>query len=900
MDGAAANGDEAPQRAANKPLLVEKDAFPASLQWIERGSALIRRMNSERIAEDPRLKRLLFPSPVTVEEIDRSHGGVGGERAPCATIHEHSSLFGESDLEDEEKPPPPPIPSVVHNDPKTEKGRAGSVFALTPRESFEEIEADTAEGSAVKQESENTASNAYKVLLWTYRLQASVQSSFQYAIFAKASEDGYFIPICPRVYCIAPMYVNTFNRLFDAHTTNRQWNAATKLLEQLDTLISKRFDTGACIFDCGLFDGVKRLHHKPLVFDEFCDGRISSISYCRGSIPAMHSAFVIASTVAAWLDLKESNVAVLVAPNNDQMSVFATCCSLYCTDALTFPENFAHELLDVYQQHIRGSESWIPKLQRTFSGVEAKNTSYAGGLPRPQARFVTDFCKLLETRDRKLQECADSAALQERKQKLTGVAVTPASQSIYLHQIVLESGSESDASPNGPETNAVALMADQESRPYFVIQSEKGVLFSSLVNGVRNTNLSKGVHTFKVGKTFANCSDFVLKMYHLPYGRQGELIFECRLHSSILLDIVGAGSGESLHVGEQGEATLKLSSGDFDCVSSNYVLPKTFAVRVRFSRDEAVFRPETSALSLGGLNGRSYSDEPLVDAPATSDVSASPPLSSSTSTSAFDGVVRPPPSQRMTQAKPVRYEGPSVVSFLLSEPNVRTAFGDVVLEKIDVIRRVIRNQLDIYLLFHVDVGYGELKVLPLRHLFHYSLPEPVRARMLEMGASERAMNDGVPSPFDSGSNMTFDEEYARWLQHVYDTDFDGANDFDGEFLRDISIVDVQPSVDYRAVSMAIQVVRDPNPTPFRHGRHARARGASFSLINQLPTYIYSALKENDSQATPDFSVGEEIKSLPCFHSYHSECIDSWLCLNKVCPVCQFSVDHVHPSEEQQL
>jgi hypothetical protein len=198
MDGAAANGDEAPQRAANKPLLVEKDAFPASLQWIERGSALIRRMNSERIAEDPRLKRLLFPSPVTVEEIDRSHGGVGGERAPCATIHEHSSLFGESDLEDEEKPPPPPIPSVVHNDPKTEKGRAGSVFALTPRESFEEIEADTAEGSAVKQESENTASNAYKVLLWTYRLQASVQSSFQYAIFAKASEDGYFIPICPR------------------------------------------------------------------------------------------------------------------------------------------------------------------------------------------------------------------------------------------------------------------------------------------------------------------------------------------------------------------------------------------------------------------------------------------------------------------------------------------------------------------------------------------------------------------------------------------------------------------------------------------------------------------------------------------------------------------------------
>lgn len=109
-----------------------------------------------------------------------------------------------------------------------------------------------------------------------------------------------------------------------------------------------------------------------------------------------------------------------------------------------------------------------------------------------------------------------------------------------------------------------------------------------------------------------------------------------------------------------------------------------------------------------------------------------------------------------------------------------------------------------------------------------------------------------------------------------------------------------------------------------------------SLINQLPTYIYSAPKEKANHATPEyvgvlvglrvsalvlmvgggnpvtslvcvcvvtsclvcrggFSAGEEIKSLPCFHSYHSECIDAWLCLNKVCPVCQFSIDHAQPS-----
>lgn len=37
---------------------------------------------------------------------------------------------------------------------------------------------------------------------------------------------------------------------------------------------------GACIFDCGLFDGVKRLHHKPLVYDEFC-GKLTVYFFIR-------------------------------------------------------------------------------------------------------------------------------------------------------------------------------------------------------------------------------------------------------------------------------------------------------------------------------------------------------------------------------------------------------------------------------------------------------------------------------------------------------------------------------------------------------------------------------------------------------------------------------------------
>lgn len=205
---------ESQQQTQLQPV-DEHEAFPVSLQWIERGSALIRRMNSERIAEDPRLKRLFFPPPlppVAVPAVDGeanaddiatdTAGSVDTTNLICPTIKEHSSLFGESDLEDEEKPP---IPSLSVAAAVPENGVTRSVLALTPHESFEELEADTADEGVTKQESENTASNAYRVLLWTYRLQASVQTSLQYALSAKTSEDGYFIPICPRCVCIYPL-----------------------------------------------------------------------------------------------------------------------------------------------------------------------------------------------------------------------------------------------------------------------------------------------------------------------------------------------------------------------------------------------------------------------------------------------------------------------------------------------------------------------------------------------------------------------------------------------------------------------------------------------------------------------------------------------------------------------
>jgi hypothetical protein len=155
-----------------------RGAFPASLVWVERGASLIRRMNSERIAEDPRVRRLLLQLP----PLAASHERAALDAIPEVALADGAEGAAESEEVEDKMPPPPPLPATV---------------SVSSQESFEEIEAAKDE-EEVKQESANVASNAYRVLLWTYRLQASLQSTLQYALFAKTSEDGYFIPIAPR------------------------------------------------------------------------------------------------------------------------------------------------------------------------------------------------------------------------------------------------------------------------------------------------------------------------------------------------------------------------------------------------------------------------------------------------------------------------------------------------------------------------------------------------------------------------------------------------------------------------------------------------------------------------------------------------------------------------------
>ncbi|KAL1197696.1 E3 ubiquitin ligase BIG BROTHER-related [Cardamine amara subsp. amara] len=74
-----------------------------------------------------------------------------------------------------------------------------------------------------------------------------------------------------------------------------------------------------------------------------------------------------------------------------------------------------------------------------------------------------------------------------------------------------------------------------------------------------------------------------------------------------------------------------------------------------------------------------------------------------------------------------------------------------------------------------------------------------------------------------------------------------------------------------------------------------SRGLSADTLASLPSKRY---KDGDNQngtnescviCRLDYEDDDDLILLPCKHSYHSECINNWLKINKVCPVCSAEV-----------
>ena len=79
---------------------------------------------------------------------------------------------------------------------------------------------------------------------------------------------------------------------------------------------------------------------------------------------------------------------------------------------------------------------------------------------------------------------------------------------------------------------------------------------------------------------------------------------------------------------------------------------------------------------------------------------------------------------------------------------------------------------------------------------------------------------------------------------------------------------------------------------------SRVGAAKISEIVNLPTFKFSIQTSSCVQTSNmmctvcqcDFEEGELLRTLPCNHVYHVECIDPWLRMKKVCPICNTPID----------
>jgi hypothetical protein len=77
----------------------------------------------------------------------------------------------------------------------------------------------------------------------------------------------------------------------------------------------------------------------------------------------------------------------------------------------------------------------------------------------------------------------------------------------------------------------------------------------------------------------------------------------------------------------------------------------------------------------------------------------------------------------------------------------------------------------------------------------------------------------------------------------------------------------------------------------RNRRQEQHEDLTERVLANLPTHIYDASCSDAFSNTTcsiclgEFENGEELRKLPCEHSFHAECVASWLNVRHTCPLC---------------